>query len=323
MSGKFSVFDVIESLLAERLLSPEAVARTTGKVLNADRHSSDRPFAVFRSDPDVRSDLQTVELRVPAQAGALVVLSVNATPCISPSMVTQRFGTQPEVNVQETAAPYGFAYRYNFSGRSVSFAFSRENECLMEVVIDSTEAQSAVPSSVGSATMSQDGTIVLDLRAEGPGVAIGDARAVYPRGHRQYDEVLRHVGGPQPGENKPVPPWPEDQSQGNGNWLGFTPYPGAREICHQFVDGRDGTGPVGIEWRSYGTRDDTALVIAFYAKTGGKNMEQGENSITLRQGKSRILSAHAASASGYPTCENKPRPEEKTIIIVSQRNASE
>ena len=62
--------------------------------------------------------------------------------------------------------------------------------------------------SIGVATMDPDGTIVLQLRAEGPGGAIGDALLRYPPSHEEYKEVLTHLGGLKPGESKPVPPWP-------------------------------------------------------------------------------------------------------------------
>jgi hypothetical protein len=63
---------------------------------------------------------------------------------------------------------------------------------------------------IGTATMTPEGTIILDLRAEDPnGKAIGDSRFVYPRGHREYADILKHLGGLKPGESKPVPPWPE------------------------------------------------------------------------------------------------------------------
>lgn len=73
--------------------------------------------------------------------------------------------------------------------------------------------QEARPESIGSATMTQEGTIILDLRAEGPGGLTGDARFVYPRGHAQYHEILAHLGGLRPGESKPVPPWPEQEKK--------------------------------------------------------------------------------------------------------------
>jgi hypothetical protein len=67
-------------------------------------------------------------------------------------------------------------------------------------------AQPARPP-IGTATMRADGTIVLDLRAEGPGGAVGQGRLTYPPDHPQYAAVLRHLGGLRPGETKPVPPW--------------------------------------------------------------------------------------------------------------------
>jgi hypothetical protein len=64
------------------------------------------------------------------------------------------------------------------------------------------------PASIGSATMLPDGTIVLQLRASGPGGTVGDGRFAYPPNHPDYAMVLRHLGGIRPGETKPVPPFP-------------------------------------------------------------------------------------------------------------------
>jgi len=61
--------------------------------------------------------------------------------------------------------------------------------------------------SIGMASMEPDGTLVLQLRAEGPGV--GDALLRYTKNDPHYQEVLKHIGGLRPGESKPVPPWPE------------------------------------------------------------------------------------------------------------------
>ena len=65
-------------------------------------------------------------------------------------------------------------------------------------------------SHIGSATMKEDGTILLQLRAEGPGGVLGDALLTYTPGHPDYEKILEHVGGLRPGEEKPVPPWPEE-----------------------------------------------------------------------------------------------------------------
>jgi hypothetical protein len=44
--------------------------------------------------------------------------------------------------------------------------------------------------------------------AKGDG-AVGDAVLVYSPTDPQYEEIKKHVGGLKPGEEKPVPPWPD------------------------------------------------------------------------------------------------------------------
>ncbi|MCA2980880.1 MAG: hypothetical protein INH41_16080 [Myxococcaceae bacterium] len=61
--------------------------------------------------------------------------------------------------------------------------------------------------SIGAATMEPDGTIVLTLRAQGPGGMRGDGLLRYPPSHPQYQVVLAHLGGLSPGESKPVRPF--------------------------------------------------------------------------------------------------------------------
>ena len=63
--------------------------------------------------------------------------------------------------------------------------------------------------SIGAAWKEEDGTIVLQLRAEAPGGILGDALFRYPPGHSEYQNILRHLGGLEKGEKKAVPPWPE------------------------------------------------------------------------------------------------------------------
>lgn len=63
---------------------------------------------------------------------------------------------------------------------------------------------------IGTATMQADGTLILMLRAEDPSGAItGDAMFTYVPGTKDYEDVLKHIGGLKPGESKPVPPWPQ------------------------------------------------------------------------------------------------------------------
>ncbi len=64
---------------------------------------------------------------------------------------------------------------------------------------------------IGVATMRDDGTIVLRLRAGGAGGINGEAVLTYPPDHSNYDEIRRHVGSLLPGETVPVAPWPAER----------------------------------------------------------------------------------------------------------------
>ena len=63
--------------------------------------------------------------------------------------------------------------------------------------------------SIGEATMNEDGTIVLRLRAETDDSAEGEGLITYSPSDENYASVLRHLGGLEPGKSKPVPPWPD------------------------------------------------------------------------------------------------------------------
>lgn len=64
--------------------------------------------------------------------------------------------------------------------------------------------------SIGVATMQDDRTIVLRLRAETEDGATGEGYFTYAPDDENYESVLGHVGGLEPGQSKPVPPWPDD-----------------------------------------------------------------------------------------------------------------
>lgn len=57
--------------------------------------------------------------------------------------------------------------------------------------------------------MNADESIDLMLSAEGPGEILGDSFQKLKKGDKDYEAVLRHIGGLKPGESKPVPPWSE------------------------------------------------------------------------------------------------------------------
>lgn len=63
--------------------------------------------------------------------------------------------------------------------------------------------------SIGVATMLEDGTIALKLRAES-GSTVGHSHFEYKPDDPQYKEIREHIGGINKGEEKLVPPWPDD-----------------------------------------------------------------------------------------------------------------
>ena len=63
--------------------------------------------------------------------------------------------------------------------------------------------------SIGVATMDADRKIALRLRAETDDGAVGEGYFTYAPDDKDYESVLRHIGGLEPGESKPVPPWPD------------------------------------------------------------------------------------------------------------------
>jgi hypothetical protein len=64
----------------------------------------------------------------------------------------------------------------------------------------------AAIASIGSADMSNDGTITLHLRALWPD-PVAEGELIYAPDDPQYEEIKQHLGGIKPGETKPVKPW--------------------------------------------------------------------------------------------------------------------
>jgi hypothetical protein len=71
--------------------------------------------------------------------------------------------------------------------------------------IRSSDSRPSMPYA-GAAIMQDDGTLTLHLRLTNDGKAVNDT-LVYKVGDRAYDNVLRHLGGLQPGETKQFRPW--------------------------------------------------------------------------------------------------------------------
>lgn len=65
--------------------------------------------------------------------------------------------------------------------------------------------------SIGVATMKEDGTIVLRLRAKTPGGGLGEGYFEYPPDHKDFQKIRQHLGSPDPGGSVPVKPWPDGE----------------------------------------------------------------------------------------------------------------
>ena len=63
---------------------------------------------------------------------------------------------------------------------------------------------------VGSARMSADRTLILDLRSVQCSGSEAMGQVTYKPGDLNYASVLDHIGGLKPGEVKPVPAWPTE-----------------------------------------------------------------------------------------------------------------
>ncbi len=60
--------------------------------------------------------------------------------------------------------------------------------------------------SIGTAEMTNDGTITLHLRSLWPD-PIAEGELVYAPDDPQYEDIKAHLGGIAPGDVKPVKPW--------------------------------------------------------------------------------------------------------------------
>jgi hypothetical protein len=67
------------------------------------------------------------------------------------------------------------------------------------------DARASMPY-LGTAAMSDDGTLSLHLRLTSDGKPVEDT-LIYKVTDRAYDNVVRHLGGINPGETKQFRPW--------------------------------------------------------------------------------------------------------------------
>jgi hypothetical protein len=75
------------------------------------------------------------------------------------------------------------------------------------ILLSACSNHSAKLESIGSATMRNDGVIILLLRAESETGQVGQSQVLYNPGTVEYDNLIKHLNGLVVGQNKAVPPW--------------------------------------------------------------------------------------------------------------------
>jgi hypothetical protein len=111
--------------------------------------------------------------------------------------------------------------------------------------------------------------------------------------------------------------------QAPARWLGvFTAFEGARELCSQHALGAAAGGRrMEIAFTLYATTRPTADVVGFYARAHALTVEPGATTLTVRLEDGRKVLTVSKAAAGHPTCGVDPRPDEPTVIVVSDATA--
>lgn len=100
-------------------------------------------------------------------------------------------------------------------------------------------------------------------------------------------------------------------AHGGGPWLdAFAPYPRARELCGDTVG--------GIAYRVYATASAPDDVVAFYKEAHPRLVDaSGKDLLTLEAPGERVL-AVMPNGRHAPSCGERAREGERTVIVVSQ-----
>jgi hypothetical protein len=103
-------------------------------------------------------------------------------------------------------------------------------------------------------------------------------------------------------------------------WLGVFPkLPGARRLCGQHVLGKSQGKRVEISFTVYASRRAATDVVEFYAKAHSLPREPGQQAISVTLANGRKILAVGPVSAERPDCGVQPAPEERTIIVVSEK----
>lgn len=96
----------------------------------------------------------------------------------------------------------------------------------------------------------------------------------------------------------------------------FDPPPGATKLCQQSVTG---TG-AEIHWSSWAVTSSRMEVFQLYQERAKGCPDVSSVSkpplLAVSQGDTRA-SIHDVTESGYPTCDTRPPPDAKTVLVIS------
>jgi hypothetical protein len=108
--------------------------------------------------------------------------------------------------------------------------------------------------------------------------------------------------------------------QAPAQWLGvFTAFKGARELCSQHaLGGSSAASRIEISFTLYATTKPTADVVSFYATAHKLTVEPGATTLTVKLEKGRKVLTVSKATDDHPACGVNPRPDEPTVIVVSE-----
>ncbi len=120
----------------------------------------------------------------------------------------------------------------------------------------------------------------------------------------------------------PAPPTQEEPQKPTQEWFGFEPYPGAELLCRAVTaapPNLGGKGPREIHWATYASTSSTGEVLAFYKRRDAGVLEMDRDETTFAMSRAIKLSVlHLPTSQPFPRCEKPPRPDHKTLMVVSR-----
>ena len=135
----------------------------------------------------------------------LVVSSISMIPLMA--VIADNLGISSGDALGSMDPSFGIARAFEWLAVLLFFIWIFETGFLYRSFLKNQEKIIEKTESIGIAEIKEDGTIVLKLRAEGPIGIRGDAMFEYTPNHPEYKNILEHIEGIRPGEEKPIPPF--------------------------------------------------------------------------------------------------------------------